>query len=209
MRGLSDGLDASAGTFVTELFHREVELIILERLLDDGDWAVGEDAAKHFAIGVTGDDHDGEVGVDQLQLAVDFVPGDVGKFEVEEDEVELLLLSDGDGLSAGSDDQAAEPSFFEELFEESLEGGIVIDDKNGRLTTFVFFAKDVTIEEAALDAPAAADLDGRELAALNEIIDRGEGDPEVLGSFLNGHQFRLGFVSHRVLGCGRFGELVC
>lgn len=209
MRGLSDGLDASAGTFVTKLFHREVELIVLERLLDDGDWAVGEDAAKHFAVGVTGDDHDREVGVDQLQLAVDFVTRDVGKFEVEEDEVELLFLGDGDGFSAGADDQAAEPSFFEELFEEGLEGRIVIDDENGRLATFIFFAQDVTIEEAALDAPAAADLDGRELAALNEIIDRGEGDPEVLGSFLNGHQFRLGFVSHRVLGCGRFRELVC
>ena len=209
MRGLSDGLDASAGTFVTELFHREVELIVLERLLDDGDWAVGEDAAKHFAVGVTGDDHDGEVGVDQLQLAVDFVTRDVGKFEVEEDEVELLFLGDGDGLSAGADDQASETCLFEELFEEGLEGGIVIDDENGRLATFVFFAKDVTIEEAALDAPAAADLDGRELAALNEIIDSWERDPEVLGSFLNGHQFGLGFVSHSVLGWGRFRELVC
>ena len=209
MRQLSDGLDASAGTFVTELFHREVELIVLERLLDHGDWAVGEDAAEHFAVGVTGDDHDGEVGVDQLQLAVNFVTGDVRKFEVEEDEVEFLLFGDSDSVSARADDQAAESSFFEELFEESLEGWIVIDDKNSRLTTLVFFAKDVTIEEAALDAPAAADLDGRELAALNEIIDRGEGNPEVLGSFLNGHQFRLGFVSHRVLGCGRFGELVC
>ena len=104
MRGLSDGLDASAGTFVTELFHREVELIVLERLLDDGNWAVGEDAAEHFAVGVTGDDHDGKVGVDQLQLAVHFVTGDVRKFEVEEDEVELLFLGDGDGLSAGADD---------------------------------------------------------------------------------------------------------
>ena len=194
---------------MTELFHREVELIVLERLLDDGDWAVGEDAAKHFAVGVTGDDHDGEVGVDQLQLAVHFVTRDVGKLEVEEDEVELLLLSDRDGLSTGADDQAAETCFFEELFEEGLEGGIVIDDENGRLATFIFFAQDVAIEEAALDAPAAADLDGRELAALNEIIDSWERDPEVLGSFLNGHQFRLGFVSHKVLGCGRFGELVC
>jgi hypothetical protein len=51
---------------VTELFHSEVELIVLERFLDDGDWAVGEDAAEHFAIGVTGDDHDGKVWVDQL-----------------------------------------------------------------------------------------------------------------------------------------------
>ncbi len=183
---------------MTKLFHREVELIVLERLLDDGDWAVGEDAAEHFAVGVTGDDHDGEVGVDQLQLAVHFVTGDVGKFEVEEDEVELLLLSDRDGFSAGADDQATETCFFEELFEEGLEGGIVIDDENGRLATFIFFAQDVAIEEAALDAPAAADLDGRELAALNEIIDCWERDPEVLGSFLNGHQFGLGFVSHSV-----------
>lgn len=193
---------------MTELFHSEVELIVLERLLDDGDWAVGEDAAEHFAIRVTGDDHDGKVWVNQLQLAVDFVTGDVGKFEVEEDEVELLFLGDGDGLSAGADDQASETCFFEELFEESLEGGIVIDDENSRLTTFILFAKDVTIEEAALDAPAATDLDGRKLAALNEIIDGWERDPEVLGSFLNGHQFRLGFVSHSVLGCGRFRELV-
>lgn len=51
---------------MTELFHSEVELIVLERFLDDGDWAVGEDAAEHFAIGVTGDDHDGKVWVDQL-----------------------------------------------------------------------------------------------------------------------------------------------
>ncbi len=209
MRGLSDGLDASSGAFVTELFHSEVELIVLERLLDDGDRAVGEDAAEHFAIRITGDDHDGEVWVDQLQLAVNFVTGDVGKFEVEEDEVELLFLGDGDGLSAGADDQASETCFFEELFEESLEGRIVIDDENGRLTALIFFAKDVTIEEAALDAPAATDLDSGELAALNEIIDGWERDPKVLGSFLNGHQFRLGFVSHRVLGCGRFGELVC
>jgi hypothetical protein len=194
---------------VTELFHSEVQLIVLERLLDDGDRAVGEDAAEHFAIRITGDDHDGEVGVDQLQLAVNFVTGDVGKFEVEEDEVELLFFGDGDGLSAGADDQASETSFFEELFEERLEGGIVIDDENGRLTTFIFFAKDVTIEEAALDAPAATDLDSGELAALNEILNRWERDPKVLGSFLNGHQFRLGFVSHSVLGWERFRELMC
>jgi hypothetical protein len=44
---------------------------------------------------------------------------------------------------------------------------------------------------------------------LNEIINRWERDPKVLGSFLNGHQFRLGFVSHSVLGWERFRELMC
>lgn len=100
MRGLSDGLDARAGTFVTKLFHGEIELIVLEGLFDDGDRAVGENAAKHFAVGVTGDDHNREVGVDQLQLAVNFVTGDVREFEVEEDEIESLLFSDRDGFSA-------------------------------------------------------------------------------------------------------------
>lgn len=130
-------------------------------------------------------------------MAVDFVTGDVWKFEVEEDEVELLFLSDGDGLSAGADDQASETCFLEELFEESLEGGIVIDDENGRLTTFIFFAKDVTIEEAALDAPAATDLDGRKLTPLDEIVHRRKRDTEVLRCFLDRHKFGLCWISHK------------
>jgi len=197
---------ADAGALVTELFDGEVELIVFQRLLDHGDRAVGEDAAEHFAVGIAGDDHDGKVRMDQLQLGVDFVTGDIRQFEVEEDEIKLLLFRDGDGFGAGPDDEAAETGFFEELFEEGLEGRIVIDDEHGGLAAFVFLAEHVTIEEAALDAPAAADLDGWELAALNEIIDSRKGDPKVFGGFLYGHQFGEGFVSHgRVCFGGRVG----
>ena len=125
---------------------------------------------------------------------VDFVAGEVGELQVEEDEVEFLFFGAGDGFGAAADDDAAEAGFFEELFEDGLEGGVVVDDEDGGLAGALGF-EDIAVDEAAFDAPAAADLDGGELAALDEVVDGGEGDAEVFGGFLNGHQF-VRFIGH-------------
>ena len=131
---------------MAELLHRAIELFILDRLFDDGDGAVGEDAAEDFAIGVARDDDDGEVGVQFFELGIDFITRDVGQFQVEEYEVELLLARHSDGFRSGADDEASEASFFEELLEQGLEGGVVIDDHDGGLPGLVFFAQHVAVE---------------------------------------------------------------
>ena len=61
---------------------------------------------------------------------------------------------------------------------------------------FTLDGEDVAVEKAALDAPAPSDLNRGELSSLNEVIDRWKGDPQILCSFLHGHEFGWFFVCH-------------
>jgi hypothetical protein len=158
--------------------------------------AVAEDAAQDFAVRVTGDDHDGEIRVERLELRIDLIPRNVWQLEIEKNEIELLLLGHGDGFRPGPDHQTTEPGPLEELLKECLERRIVIHDKNGRLAGFLFLPQHVTIQQAALDAPAPADLDGGQLPALDEIIDSRERNAEVFRSFLHCHEFGRNRFSH-------------
>ena len=137
---------------MTEDLHRAVELVELDRLLDDGYGAAGEDLAEDLTVRVTCDADDRKIRVHLLEAGIKLVSRDIRELEVEEDEVEVLLLGVVDSLRACSDDDASEAGFFEELLEEGLKGRIVIDDEDGGLAAF-FVTKDVAIKQAALDPP--------------------------------------------------------
>ena len=179
---------------MSKLLDGAVELLEFDRLLDDRDRADLEDLAEDFAVGVAGDDDDGEVGVKLLQAEVDFIAGHVRELQIEENEVELLLFRKGNGFRAGSDHDAAKARFLQELLENRLEGGVVIDHEDGRLTG-AFGFEHIPVEQAALDAPTAPDLDGGKLSALDEIINSRERNAQIFCGFLHGHQFWR-FESH-------------
>ena len=90
---------------------------------------------------------------------VDFVAVEVGKHEIEEHEVELLLLQNGDCLLAGADHHAAEPTLLQEQPEQSLNALVVVHHQHGGLALLVL-VQDVPVERVLLDPPPSADLDG-------------------------------------------------
>ena len=100
---------------MTELLHRTIQLLILNRLLDNRKRSKRKDTAENLAVGIAGDHHDGEIWIQRLELGIHFVTWNVRELEVEEDEVKLLLLRHGDGFSAGADDYLVKPFAFEEL----------------------------------------------------------------------------------------------
>ena len=63
-----------------------------------------------------------------------------------------------------------------------------------------FLAKHFTIPQAALDAPAAPDLNGRKLTALDEVINGGQRNPEVLRSLFDRHKFGRCGIGHKECG---------
>lgn len=151
---------------MAQLAHGAVQLFKFERLLDHSHRSMGEDAAEDLAVRIAGDDDDGDIGMIGLERLVDFVARHIRQFQIEENQIEMLFVSELQSFLACADDNAAETSLFQELFEQLLQGGIVIDDKDGRLTG-AFIAEHVAIQQAAFDAPAAADLDGGQLPALD------------------------------------------
>src|SRR5688500_1342850 len=90
-----------AGLAVTELAESLIQVLDAQRFLQDGDGAELEDVIEHLAVGIAGDDHDRQIGIDLLGVLVDFVAGDVGQLEIEEAEIELLLLESGHRFLAG------------------------------------------------------------------------------------------------------------
>lgn len=151
---------------MAQLAHGAVQLFKFEWLLDHCDRSMGENAAEDLAVRIASDDDDGDIGMIGLERLVDFVARHIRQFQIEENQIEMLFISKLQSFLACADDNAAETSLFQELFEQLLQGGIVIDDEDGRLTG-AFIAEHVAIQQAAFDAPAAADLDGGQLPALD------------------------------------------
>jgi len=129
---------------MAQLAHGAVQLFKFEWLLDYRHRSMGENAAQDLAVWIAGDDDDGHIGMIGLERLVDFVARHVREFQIEENEIEMLFISELQGFLARSDDNAAETSLFQELFEQLLQGWIVIDDQYGRLTG-AFIAEDVAI----------------------------------------------------------------
>ena len=87
---------------VAELLHRPVQLLEFDRLFDHRHWAYLEDFAQNLAVRIAGDNHDRQVRMQFLQTLIDFVSRDIGQLQVEEYEVELLLLGEGNGFRAAA-----------------------------------------------------------------------------------------------------------
>jgi len=133
-----------------------------------------------------------------LELDVELITRNVGELEVKEDEIEILLLSLSDRFGTGADNNATETGFLKILLKQRLERRVIIDDEDGRLSSF-FVAEHVSVEKATLDAPTATDLDGGELASLNEIVDGWQRDTEIIGCLLYRHQFGWFLFRHGLI----------
>jgi hypothetical protein len=95
-----------------------------------------------------------------------------------------LFLECSQSFFHSADDDAAEADFPEEELEKILQAFVVVDNENGWLAGF-FLLENVLIEGGFFDAPATANLNGWELAALDEIINGRQWDAEVFGRFLD------------------------
>src|SRR5947207_8549837 len=78
--------------------YRLLQLRGLKRLFQNRDWSLGQNAIEHFAIGVTGNDNDGTVGLIPLDEIVNVIGGTIGKFEIEKEEIEFLCLQRADRI---------------------------------------------------------------------------------------------------------------
>src|SRR5213595_1415341 len=99
--------------FVPENFYRLLQLLGLERLFQNRDRPLRQNAIEHFAIGVTGNDNDGTIGLIPLDEIVNVIGGTIGKFEIEKDEIEFLFIQRGDRLFDRANDDAAKANFLE------------------------------------------------------------------------------------------------
>ena len=140
-----------------------------------------------MAIWVTGDDDNGQFGVDGFGLLIDVVASGVGELEIEETEVKFLFIESDEGVFATADQDPTEARLFEEKIEHCLDAFVIVDDEGGGASHFGA-VKDFAIEQVAFDSPAAADFDGGQLATLHEIVDRWDGNTEILSGFLDGHE---------------------
>src|SRR6202030_1972308 len=155
--------------FVAENPNCLFQLLDLERLFQNGDRSFGQDPVEHRAVGITGNDDDRTTGLIFLDRIVNVVRRTVRQFQVEKDEIEFLFLECGQGFFHGAHDDAAEADFPEEELEKILQTFVVVDYEDGGLAGF-FLLQNVLIEGGLFNAPTTADLNGRELAALDEII---------------------------------------
>jgi len=173
--------------FVAENFYRLLQLLGLERLFQNRDWSLRQNAIEHFAIGVTGNDNDGTIGLIPLDEIVNVIGRTIGKFEIEKDKIEFLFLQRGDRFLDGANDDAAEADFLEEEFKQILQTLVIIDDEHSGLSG-LFLLEDIFIERVLFDSPTTTDLNGGQLSALHQIINRGKRNSEIFGGFLNGEQ---------------------
>ncbi len=157
------------GFFVAEDANRLFELFHLERLFQNGDWSFGENPVEHGAVRITGNDNNGAVGLFFFNRVVNVVGRTIRQFQIEKYEIEFLFLERGERFLDRADNDATESDFAEEQFEKVLQTFVVIDDENGGLAGFVLL-ENILVEGGLFDPPAPADLDGGQLATLNEII---------------------------------------
>ena len=166
-----------------------------------------EDPVQGFAVRISCDDDDREIGMALAQRSIDLVAPHVREMKVEKHQVEVSAGAFFEGFSSGTDNDLIEAGAGKELPEDALESRVVVDceDEGGRGVPGV--AQNVAVEKTAFDAPAAADLDGGEFAALEEVIDSGEGDSQVGGGFLDGQEFWQGIGHERGRGRRATGEI--
>src|SRR5947209_4801773 len=79
------------GVLVAEDADGLLELLDLERLLQNRDRSFRENSIEHLAVRIPGDDDNGQLGIDLFGTVVDVVSWAVGQFQIEEKEIELLF----------------------------------------------------------------------------------------------------------------------
>src|ERR1700759_3852727 len=154
------------GVFVTENANCLLKLLDLERLFQNRNWATRQNPIEHFAVGVTGDNDNRQFRVGFLRRIVSVSRGAVRQFQIEKKKIELLFFKCYQRFLDGADNNAAESDFLEKNFKQTLEAFIVVDDKHGGLTGFVFL-QDVLVERRFFNPPASPNLDRGKLSALD------------------------------------------
>src|SRR5262249_17477429 len=178
-------LSGQLGRFlVTENPNGLFQLLNLKRLFQNCYGTFGKDSIEHGAVRVAGNDDDWTARLCFFDGVINVIGRAVGQFQIEENEIELLFFEGSKGFFHCANHHPAEADFTEKQLEQVLQAFIVIDDENGRLAGFVFL-ENIFVERGFFDAPAAADLDGRELASLDEVVNGRQRDPEILSRFLN------------------------
>src|SRR6202171_272583 len=179
------------GVFVPENANRLLELIGLERFLQNRDRPLGQNPVEHFAIGITRNNNDWALGLFPLGLIVNVVSRAVRQFQIEKNEVELLFVERGQRFFDRSNYHAAASDLLKKKFEEILQTLVVVDHEHGGLAGFVLL-ENVFVEGRLFDSPASTDLDGWKLPALDEIINGRQRDAQVFGRFLDRQEIMHG-----------------
>jgi hypothetical protein len=177
--------------FMAENPNRFSDLFDLERLFQDRDRSLGQNPIKHGTVRISGDDDDRTVGLLFLGHLVNVIRRPIRQFQIEKDEIKLLLLNCGERFFDRADDDAAKTDFPQKNFKQILQVLIVINHEHGRLAGFLLF-KNVLVERGLFDAPAPADLDSRQLSPLHEIVNGRQGNAKVFGGFLDGQEVMHG-----------------
>jgi hypothetical protein len=92
-----------------------------------------------------------------------------------------------------------------------LKSGIIVDREDEWGRGVLGGSENIAIEQAAFDAPAAADLDSGQFSALKEVVDSGKWDAQIGGRFFYrqklwqgiGHEECGESLSVRVMGWRR------
>src|SRR5262249_8836886 len=119
-----------------------------------------------------------------LDRIINIIRWTIRKFQIEKHQIELLFLERAQRFFNGTNHYPTEADFAEEQFEKILQTFVVVHDENSWLAGLVLL-ENILVEEGFFDAPATADLDGGQLAALDQVVHRRQGDTEVFGGFLD------------------------
>src|SRR5215831_19539345 len=172
---------------VQENLHRLIELLNLQWLLQNRDRTDLKNPIEDLAIWVACDHDNVEVRINLLRCFIHLITRSIRQLQVQKHEIEFLLPEAFNGLFRRSDHHSTEADFLQECPKKILETWIVIEHQHRWLALLVL-VQNVAVQRGFLDAPAAADLNGRNLSALYEIVDSWNRNPQVLGRLFYGKQ---------------------
>src|SRR5438270_5746446 len=169
--------------FVAEDANGLFQLLDLERFLQDCDRTFRQNSVEHRAVRIAGNDDDRASRLIFLDRIINVIRRTVRQFQIQKHEIEFLFFKRGERFFDRAHHDSTEANFAQEQLEKVLQTFVVVDDQDSRLAGFFLF-ENIFVEGGFFDPPAAADLDGRELAALDQIINSRQRNPEIFGRFL-------------------------
>jgi len=172
---------------VPENIQRLIELLNLQWFLQNRDRTNLKNPIEDLAIWVTCDHDNVEVRINLLGCFIHLITGSVRQLQVQKHEIEFLLPEAFNGLFSRIDHHSTEADLLQKCSKEILQAQIVVDHQHRWLALLVL-AQNVVVQRGFLDPPAAADLNGRNLSALYEIVDSRERNPQVRGRLFYGQQ---------------------
>src|SRR5262249_14622770 len=128
-----------------------------------------QNPVEHRAVGIASDNNDRAVRLIFLDHVVNVVRRTIGQFQIQEHKIKFLFFECGQRFLNGADDDATKTNFAKEKLEKILQTLVIIDHEHGWLAGLVFL-ENVFIERGFFDSPAATDLDSRQLASLDKIV---------------------------------------